>query len=164
MLSGAPATRQKSLIYVRSIVAPILIALRSLPVCKSVGERILDQISQEELAGTVGADQGRLALLSEIIGKVGRVDPAASDEELDLWWGSVEIDRLASGLTLAAIAKLSLSSHADTPNGPWIEKSDETGDEPTALTPAGREAIRRVDPADDAVQGTATVDNRLRAD
>jgi hypothetical protein len=127
-------------------------------------EHILDHVSQEDLAGTVGADQGRLALMTEIIDKVGGVDPAASDEDLDLWWGSVEIDRLASGLTLAAIAKLSRSSDADTPNGPWIAKSDETGDAPTALTAAGREAIRQADATDADAQNMTTVDHRPRAD
>ncbi|TVV74509.1 hypothetical protein [Sphingomonas solaris] len=110
----------------------------------------MDQTHQDDLAATVGTDVGRRVLLTEIIAKVERLEDAASDEELDQWWGLVEIDRLASGLTLASIAKLSAPDGEDEPAGPWLEKSDETGDEPTRLTAAGREAIRRIGAPDAA--------------
>lgn len=103
----------------------------------------MDQTELHDLAGTVGTDLGRRALLAEIIAKTGALDPAGSDEEVDLWWGSVEIDRLASGLTLATIARLAEPGD-DAPTGPWLRKSDETGDAPTELTPDGRAAARRI--------------------
>jgi hypothetical protein len=109
-----------------------------------IKDKRLDQTQQHDLADTVGTDLGRFALLQEIVAKVGDPDPQASDEELDLWWGSVEIDRLASGLTLATIGKLAEPSGDDEPAGPWIQTSDESGDGPTQLTASGRAAIRRI--------------------
>ena len=100
--------------------------------------------TQQDLADTVGTDIGRLAMMKEIIGKVDGLDKTASDDDIDLWWGAVEIARMASGLTLATIAKLAEPSTEDGPAGPWLQKSDETGDEPTQLTADGREAIRRI--------------------
>lgn len=100
--------------------------------------------NHDDLADTVGTDIGRLAMMKEIIGKVDGLDITASDEDLDLWWGSVEIARKVSGLTLATIAKLAEPSTEDEPAGPWLQKSDETGDEITQLTADGREAIRRI--------------------
>ncbi|MET0268885.1 MAG: hypothetical protein ABW173_00525 [Sphingomonas sp.] len=104
----------------------------------------MNQPTQHELAGTVGADAERPALLAEIIAKVGEPEAGASDDDLDLGWGGVEIDRLASGLTLAVIARLSEAEGADGPAGPWLRKSDASGDGPTELTPQGREAVRRL--------------------
>ena len=51
---------------------------------------------------------------------------------------------MVSGLTLATIAKLSEPSTEDEPTGPWLQKSDETGDDLTELTSDGREALRRI--------------------
>lgn len=46
---------------------------------------------------------------------------------------------MASGLTLATIAKLSTPSPDDEPAGPWLERSDATGDELTgSLLKAGK--------------------------
>jgi hypothetical protein len=108
----------------------------------------MDKPSRHELADTLGADVGRAALLQEIVGKVEGVNASLSDDELDLWWGTVEIDRLASGLTLAAINKLSASNGDDYAAGPWLQLSDATGDEPTRLTPEGRQAVRRIGAAE----------------
>lgn len=104
----------------------------------------MDQTKQHDLADTVGTGLGRFELLTEIFAKVGNLNADASDDDLDLWWGSVEIDRLASGLTLATISKLSQSNQEDDPAGPWLQMSDETGDAPTQLTSQGKLAIRRV--------------------
>lgn len=104
----------------------------------------MDETNQHDLADTVGTDVGRRALMMEIIGKVDGLDATASDDDLDRWWGSVESDRLASGLTLATIAKLVEPSSADEPAGSWLHKSDATGDDPTALTPEGKKAVRRI--------------------
>lgn len=107
----------------------------------------MDETKQHDLADTVGTERGRLELLEEIVAKAGDVDAGASDDDVDLWWGSVEIDRLASGLTLATISKLSNSDSEDDPAGPWLRKSDETGDASTQLTAQGRAAIRRISAA-----------------
>jgi hypothetical protein len=104
----------------------------------------MSQTNQHDLADTIGADVGPLALLKQIVARVEGLDATGSDDDIDLWWGSVEIDRLASGLTLAAIAKLAEPSGEGDPKGPWLQKSDETGDEPTQLTPQGREAVRQI--------------------
>ncbi|MDO6414621.1 hypothetical protein Q4F19_09540 [Sphingomonas sp. BIUV-7] len=103
----------------------------------------MNQTKQDDLADTVGMDAARSELLTEIVAKVGSPDPEASDDDLDLWWGLVEIDRLASGLTLATIAKLSHPGGDEHPAGPWLQTSDETGDAPTQLTPQGKLAIRQ---------------------
>jgi hypothetical protein len=84
-----------------------------------------------------------LDVLKEILANTEGVDAEASDDDLDAWWGTVEIDRVASGLTLIAVGKLASPSHGDEPNGPWVQKSDANGDEPTELTAAGRIAVRR---------------------
>ena len=104
----------------------------------------MEHIRSDDLADAVGADLGREALLEEITGKVDGLHATATDDDLDLWWGAVEIDRLASGLTLAAINKLSEPSSDDDPGGPWLKKLDVAGDEPTQLTPEGRNALRRI--------------------
>lgn len=104
----------------------------------------MEPVNQHDLADTVGTDMGRFALLEEIVGKVGNFDPSGSDDDLELWWGLVEIDRLASGLTLATISKLSEHTSEDDPAGPWLQTSDETGDAPTRLTPQGKVAVRRI--------------------
>lgn len=116
----------------------------------------MPQTNQHDLADTVGTDVGHLVLLEKIVAQVEGLDTTASDDDLDRWWGSVEIDRLASGLTLASIAKLSGPSSEDEPAGPWLRKSDATGDEPTQLTPEGREAIRRICSNKDAEQNESS--------
>ena len=114
--------------------------------------------TQHDLADTVGTDIGRLAMMKEIISKVDGLDITASDDDIDLWWSSVEIARKVSGLTLATIAKLAEPSTEDEPAGPWLQKSDETGDELTQLTADGREAIRRI-VATEASMRTASANN-----
>ena len=103
----------------------------------------MDLEDQNELAGTVGTDVTRRTLLREIIAKVDGFDAAGSDEELDRWWGLVEVDRLASGLTLATIARLADPDADDDPPGPWLLTSDEAGDAATQLSNEGRDALRR---------------------
>lgn len=73
----------------------------------------MDRPDQHDLADTVGTDVGRLDLIKEIAAKVEGLDADASDDDLDQWWGSVEGDRLVSGLTLATIASF-LSRTAKT--------------------------------------------------
>ena len=104
----------------------------------------MDRPHQHDLADTIGTDVGRLDLIKEIATKVEGLDANASDDDLDQWWGSVEGDRLTSGLTLATIAKLSEPNSEDGPACPWIQKSDLTGDKLTQLTPEGKEAIRQI--------------------
>jgi hypothetical protein len=88
----------------------------------------------------LGLEAGRLDVLSEIVNRAEDLDGEATDDDLDMWWGIVEIDRLASGLTLAAIDTLA----ADDLGSAWIQKSDPHGDEPTQLTPDGRAVVRRI--------------------
>ena len=88
--------------------------------------------------------------LQEGISGVGGPGPEATDDDLDLWWGSVEIDRLASGLTLATISVLTKPDSDGGPAGPWLQRSDATGDDTTQLTPQGREATRQLSTAVDA--------------
>jgi hypothetical protein len=38
-------------------------------------------------------------VLNEILASAEGVDAEGSDDDLEIWWGTVEIDRLASGLT-----------------------------------------------------------------
>lgn len=104
----------------------------------------MDQPSPHDLAATVGSELAPIELITEIVRKVGNPDPDASDDDLYLWWGSVEIDRLASGLTLATINKLSQPSREDLSTGPWLQKSDDTGDAPTQLTPEGKAVVRQI--------------------
>jgi hypothetical protein len=121
-----------------------------------IEERAMAQTHQHDLADTVGTDVGRLALLKKIMAQVEGLDTTAADDDLDRWWGSVEIDRLASGLTLATIAKLSKPSSDDDPAGPWLRKSDSIGDEPTQLTQEGKAAIRRISATEAAVQNVTS--------
>jgi hypothetical protein len=104
----------------------------------------MDQPYKHELDDTVGTDKGRTALLKEIIDKVEGLDVAGSDDDIDRWWGTVEVDRLASGLTLATIDRLVDQGNEDDASEPWLQRSDATGDEVTQLTPAGRAALRQV--------------------
>lgn len=110
----------------------------------SIEERNMDEVNHRDPADPLGLEAGRLDVLKEILATAEGLDAEASDDDLDAWWGTVEIDRLASGLTLAAIGKLSEPGHRDDSSGPWIQKSDPNGDEPTQLTPDGRAAVRRV--------------------
>ena len=91
----------------------------------------------------LGLEAGR-DVLKEILATAEGVDADPSDDDLDIWWGTVEIDRLASGLALDAIGKLSEPGHRDDFGDPWIQKSDPNGDEATQLTPDGRASVRRV--------------------
>ena len=109
----------------------------------------MDQTHQHELAETVGTDIGRVALLEEIVAKVEGSGAADADDDLDLWWGLVESDRLASGLTLATIHTLSTPCAEDDLAGAWLERSDEAGDELTRLTPEGRKAVKRINAAEE---------------
>jgi hypothetical protein len=104
---------------------------------------------QDQLADTVGTDVGRATLLREIISKVDGLDVTGSDEELDQWWGLVEVDRLASGLTLATIARLAEPDSSDESAGPWLSTSGVAGHETSHLTPEGREALRHIGSAGD---------------
>ena len=104
----------------------------------------MDQASEHDLADTVGTGVGRHTLLKEIATKVDGLDATASDDDLDRWWGLVEADRMASGLTLATITKLVEADSRDDPAGPWLQKSDAAGRDITQLTPEGREALRRI--------------------
>jgi hypothetical protein len=92
----------------------------------------------------LGLEAGRLDVLSEIVGRAEDLDGEATDDDLDMWWGIVEIDRLASGLTLAAIDTLAAPNPADGMGSAWIQKFDPHGNEPTQLTPDGRAAVRRI--------------------
>ncbi len=104
----------------------------------------MDQANHPNPSDPLGLEAGRLDVLKEILATAEGLDADASDDDLDAWWGTVEIDRMASGLTLADIGKLSEPGHGEDPGGPWIQKSDPNGDEPTQLTPDGRAAVRRV--------------------
>ena len=104
----------------------------------------MDEANHRDPADPLGLEAGRLDVLKEILATAEGLDAEASDDDLDIWWGTVEIDRLASGLTLDAIGKLSEPGDRDDPSGPWIQKSDPNGDEPTQLTPDGRAAVRRI--------------------
>jgi hypothetical protein len=104
----------------------------------------MDEASHIKSADPLGLEAGRMDVLKEILAKAEGVNAEASDDDLDAWWGVVEIDRLASGLTLDAIGKLSEHGDRDDPSGPWIQKSDPHGDEPTQLTSGGRAAVRRL--------------------
>lgn len=103
----------------------------------------MDEANQNHSTDLLGLEAGPLAVLKELLANTEGVDAEASDDDLDAWWGTVEIDRVANGLTLIAIDKLASPSHGDGPQGPWIQKSDPDGDEPTQLTAAGRLALRR---------------------
>jgi hypothetical protein len=103
----------------------------------------MDSANQDDPADLLGLEAGPLDVLKEILANTAGVDAEASDDDLNTWWGTVEIDRVASGLTLIVIGKLASPNHGDEPNGPWIQKSDPNGDEPTELTAAGRVAVRR---------------------
>jgi hypothetical protein len=92
----------------------------------------------------LGLEAGRLDVLTEIVGRAEDLDAQATDDDLDTWWGVVEIDRLASGLTLAAIDTLADPDPADGQGGAWIRKSDPHGDDLTQLTADGRAAVRRI--------------------
>lgn len=104
----------------------------------------MDKVDEHDLAATVGTDEPRGMLLREIVAKVDGFDAAGSDEDLDRWWGTVEVDRLASGLTLATITKLADPRGGGEPTGAWLLKADEAGSEPTQLTREGRDALRMI--------------------
>jgi len=103
----------------------------------------VDRTNQDDPADLLGLEAGALEVLKEILANTEGVEAEASDDDLDAWWGTVETDRVANGLTLIAIGKLASPTHGDEPDGPWILKSDPNGDEPTELTAAGRIAVRR---------------------
>lgn len=104
----------------------------------------MTRAEQDQLADTIGTDVGRATLLREIIAKVAGLDVNGSDEELDRWWGVVEVDRLASGLTLATIARLAEPNPSDEPVAPWLSTSGAAGHETTQLTPEGKNALKRI--------------------
>jgi hypothetical protein len=104
----------------------------------------MDEANHHDPADPLGLEAGRLDVLKEILATAEGVHAESSDDDLDIWWGNVEIDRLASGLTLDAIDKLSGPGGDEDPGGPWIQKSDANGDETTQLTADGRAAVRRV--------------------
>jgi alkanesulfonate monooxygenase SsuD/methylene tetrahydromethanopterin reductase-like flavin-dependent oxidoreductase (luciferase family) len=110
----------------------------------SIKERNMDEANHRDSADPHSLEAGRLDVLKEILATTEGIDAEASDDDLDAWWGTVEIDRLANGLTLDAIGKLSEPGQRDDSSGPWIQKSDPKGDEITQLTPDGRAAVRRV--------------------
>lgn len=103
----------------------------------------MENVNQDDPTDLLRLEARPLDVPKEILASTGEVDAEASDDDLDAWWGTVEIDRVASGLTLIAIGKLASPNHSDEPIGPWIQKSDPNGDEPTELTAAGRVAVRR---------------------
>jgi hypothetical protein len=103
----------------------------------------MDNANQDDPTDLLGLEAGPRDVLKEILANTKGVNAEASDDDLDAWWGTVEIDRVASGLTAIAIGKLASPNHGDEPKGPWIQKSDPNGDEPTELTAAGRVAVRR---------------------
>lgn len=107
-------------------------------------ELTVDQETQNNTTDLLGLGAGPVDVLKEVLANVEGVDAGASDDDLDAWWGIVDSDRVASGLTLIDIGKLAAQSHGNDFGGPWIQKSDANGDEPTQLTAAGRAAVRQV--------------------
>lgn len=103
----------------------------------------MDQVDQNSATDLLGLGAGPLEVLKEITANLEGVDPGASDDDLDAWWGIVERDRVSSGLALINIGKLAAHSHGDDVSGPWIQKSDPNGGESTQLTAAGRAAVRQ---------------------
>jgi hypothetical protein len=104
----------------------------------------MDQLKQDYSTDLLGLEAGPLDVLKDLLANAEGVDAQASDDDLDTWWGTVEVDRMVSGLTLDSISKLAAPNHELDPNGPWIQKLDANGDESTQLTPAGRAAVRQI--------------------